>query len=63
MGYRYNERAWVHAGKHGWIPVDLVIQLGVESDIYGHDVATFKLSFSDKGKKYKSKIVYGPKPG
>lgn len=64
MGYEFKtERAWVHAGRYGWLPLDLVVQLGIESDIYGNDVITFKLSYSDKGEKYKSNIVFGSKPG
>lgn len=64
MGYEYKkETAWVHAGEYGWLPLDLVVSLDIESDIYGNDVITFKLSHSDKGERYKSNIVFGSKPG
>ena len=63
MGYVNKNQAWVHAGEYGWIPQDLVVVLDIESDIYGNDLVTFKLSHSDKGEKYKSNIVFGSKPG
>ena len=63
MGYiNKRETAWVHAGEYGWLPLDLVVTLDIESDIYDNDVVTFKLSHSDKGEKYKSNIVCGNKP-
>lgn len=63
MGYYKRAESWVHAGQYGWIPQNLVVVLDIESDIYGNDVVTFKLSHSDKGEKYKSNIVFGSKPG
>lgn len=51
-------KSWVFAGKeNGWVDIDRVEFLNIESSVYG-DVMFFEFN----GESYESNIVFGSKP-